>query len=78
MFEMSWQDLVFMLGNVVFFIALIPSIVSDNKPSKWTSLSIAIVLTFYVATYYSLSYTYATVTGTISTLGWWVLYFQKR
>jgi len=78
MFELSWQDLIFMLGNVVFFVALIPSIVSENKPSKWTSLSIAIVLSLYVITYYSLSYVYATVTGAISTLAWWVLYFQKR
>lgn len=78
MFEMSWQDLVFMFGNVVFFVALVPSIMSENKPSKWTSLSTALVLSVYVVTYHSLELTYATVTGTIAALAWWILYFQKR
>jgi threonine/homoserine/homoserine lactone efflux protein len=78
MFEMSWQDLVFMSGNIIFFLALIPSIMSENKPSKWTSLSTALVQTVYIATYYSLSLTYATIAGTVSTIAWWILYFQKR
>lgn len=78
MFELSWQDLVFMLGNIVFFVALIPSIISENKPSKWTSLSTALVMSLYVITYYSLSLTYATVTGAIATTAWWILYLQKR
>ena len=77
MFEMSWQDFVFMFGNIVFFLALIPSIMSEDKPSKWTSLSTAIVMTIFVVTYYSLSLMYATVTGSFSALAWWVLYFQK-
>lgn len=77
MFEMSWQDLVFMFGNIVFFVALVPSIMSEHKPSKWTSLSTAIVMTIFVVTYYSLSFMYATFTGALSALAWWVLYFQK-
>ncbi len=78
MFNLPWQDVVFMVGNLIFLIALLPSIFSDDKPAKWTSLSTAIVLSLYVVTYYSLSLTYASITGTLSALAWWVLYFQKR
>ena len=77
MFELSWQDLVFMIGNLVFFAALIPSLMSSDKPSKWTSLSTALVQTVYIATYYSLSLTYATIAGTATAIAWWILYFQK-
>ena len=78
MFDISWQDGVFMVGNLLFFVALIPSMVSVNKPAKSTSLMTASVLTVYIFAYYSLSLVYAMVTGIISGLAWWILYFQKR
>lgn len=78
MFEFSWQDVVLTIGNIVFFIALIPSIMSANKPSKWTSLMTASALTAFGITYFSLSLTYATIAVSLSAIGWWVLYFQKR
>ncbi len=78
MFETSWQDVVLLIGNVIYCIALIPSILGPHKPSKWTSLITALTLTAFTFTYISLSLTYATVAVGISTLGWWILYFQKR
>ena len=78
MFDISWQDSVFMVGNLLFFVALIPSMVSVDKPAKSTSLMTASVLTVYIFAYYSLSLVYAMVTGIISGLAWWILYFQKR
>ncbi len=78
MFETSWQDVVLLVGNAIFFIALIPSIVSEHKPSKWTSLITALVLTTFTFTYFSLNLTYSTFTVALATLAWWILYFQKR
>jgi len=78
MFETSWQDLILLIGNALFFIALIPSLMSANKPSKWTSLLTASTLTVFTFTYYSLSLMYGTVAVALSAIGWWVLYFQKR
>jgi len=78
MFETSWQDLVLLVGNIFFFIALIPSLLSTNKPSKWTSLMTGFVLTVFTFTYFSLNLTYSTFTVALTAVAWWILYFQKR
>ena len=77
MFELSWQDAVLTVGNIIFFLALIPSIVSKDKPSKWTSLSTALALTAFSFTYFTLNLTYSTIAMAATSLAWWVLYFQK-
>lgn len=77
MFETSWQDIVLTVGNTLFFIALIPSIASEHKPSKWTSLLTAATLTVFTFTYFTLSLTYATYTVGATALAWWILFFQK-
>lgn len=77
MFETSWQDLVLLVGNLVFLIALIPSIIGTNKPSLWTSLFTALTMSVFAFTYYSLGLTYGTITVALSALAWWILFFQK-
>ena len=77
MFETSWQDAILMVGNLVFFVALIPSIMGNDKPAKWTSFSTALMLTIFSITYFTLSLTYAMYATALTSVGWWVLYFQK-
>lgn len=77
MFESQWQDTVLMIGNLFFFIALIPSIMSVNKPSKWTSLTTAIILSIFCIIYFTLSLTHATIGSAVTAVAWWILYFQK-
>ncbi len=77
MLEVSWQDAVLMMGNFVFLAALIPSLVSSDKPSKWTSLVTATTLTAFAVAYYSLSLMYGAIGATLSALAWWVLCIQK-
>ena len=62
---------------MVFLFALIPSITSDDKPSKWTSLMTASALTVFAFTYASLSLNLATIAVALSAAGWWVLFYQK-
>lgn len=76
MFETSWQDLVLLIGNFMFFLALVPSIMSDHKPSKWTSLPTAVVLSIFAFTYHSLGLVFGTCMVALSALAWWVLFFQ--
>lgn len=76
MFETTWQDLVLLIGNFIFFAALVPSIISSDKPSRWTSLPTAIVLTVFAFTYYSLGLNYGTFMVALSAIAWWVLFFQ--
>ena len=77
MFETSWQDIVLLIGNLVFFLALVPSIVSLDKPSKWTSLPTAFVLSVFGVTYYSLGLNFAAFMVSVSAIAWWILFFQK-
>lgn len=77
MLEFVWQDMVLMIGNFIFFLALIPSIVGKHKPSKWTSFLTACTLTIFSYTYHTLALTYATITVTATAFAWWVLFFQK-
>ncbi len=77
MSELIWQDAVLMIGNIFFLIALVPSVLGENKPSKWTSLITATTLTTFAVVYFTLSLSYATIATTLSALAWRVLCIQK-
>lgn len=72
-----WQDWVLFIGQLLFFIALIPSIASPHKPSVWTSLITAGVLTSFAIVFWSLSLLLGAVTAGLVAAGWYVLFFQK-
>lgn len=74
----QWQDTVLAVGSLIFAIALIPSIISKDKPAFWTSAINGVVLIFFVITYASLSLWYAVVTTSLSAFLWLVLAFQKK
>lgn len=73
----SWQDIVLAIGSLVFAIALIPSLLSKDKPALLTSGSTSLVLFVFTITYASLSLWYATVTTALSAALWGVLALQK-
>lgn len=72
-----WQDWVFAVGGVVFFVSLIPSFKSPDKPSILTSFPTAFFLTIFAFAYGSLGLKFAMTTTAIAALGWWVLFLQK-
>lgn len=74
---MAWQDVVMAIGGFIFWIALIPSVSSDNKPSKWTALMTALVLTAYLFVFASLEYWLSFVSGILTTTTWYILLIQK-
>ena len=77
MFESSWQDAVLMGGNIIFLAALVPSLIGEHKPSKWTSLVNAVALSIFAVIYFSLTLTYTTISTLIIAIAWWVLFYQK-
>lgn len=77
MFE-TWQDLVLTVGQLIFFVALLPSVFSKNKPSKWTSLITAVVLISFGFTFFSLGMVYSTIVAVLNSFVWGILYVQKR
>ena len=72
-----WQDYVIAIGSWLFIIALIPTIISKEKPALTTSLLTASVLTSYVLCFSSLGMLMSAISGAGTALCWWILAFQK-
>lgn len=72
-----WQDWVFSFGNIFLFIALIPSIRSEQKPALGTSIPTALVLTSFAISFASLSLWFGAVTVALAACGWYILAFQR-
>lgn len=74
---MSWQDIVFSVGTVIFSVSLIFSIRSENKPHLLTSFMTGSVMIVFVFTYFTLGLLFATVTALINAMMWYTLAWQK-
>lgn len=74
---MIWQDLVFVVGNIFFMIALIPSIKSKNKPSFYTSFASSIILLAFSFTLASLELWASAIVTLIVAVLWIILAVQK-
>jgi hypothetical protein len=73
---MGWEEIVLSFGAIIFAIALIPSIISDDKPDLRTSLTTGLVLLAFTAAYISLGLTFAAATVFITAGFWFTLAFQ--
>lgn len=74
---MAWQDIVLSIGQWVFLIALIPSILGKDKPALSTSLMTGSLLIVFAFVYASLFLWVGGVSAFLVGLGWFVLAFQK-
>lgn len=72
-----WQDIILAVGSLIFAVALVPSIMSSDKPALGTSVTTGLVLTVFAFTYFSLSLWYAAVTTAITGLLWIILAVQN-
>jgi len=74
---MLWQDWVISIGGVIFAIALIPSVIGQDKPALSTSLMTGTVMITFAVTYFTLSLWFSSVTIFIGGSLWLVLAVQK-
>jgi hypothetical protein len=74
---MSWQDIVLSGGIIIFCIALIPSILSNNKPALTTSVVTGIFLVMFTVTYASLDLWFAAAVTALNAALWLTLAVQK-
>lgn len=74
---MAWQDIVLSVGSWIFTIALIPSVLSKDKPALSTSLMTGTVLAVYVIVYITLSLWMAAVSTFLVAAMWYTLAVQK-
>ena len=74
---MSWQDLVLTVGQVIFVIALLPTVVGRDKPALQTSVLTSAVSFSFMAVYISLSVPFASLTAALNGTMWLVLALQE-
>jgi len=75
-FGLAWQEVVFAIGGFAFFMALLPSIFSNNKPAFSTSLMTASFLTTFVLAFATLDLWWSAAAQALGAAGWWVLAIQ--
>lgn len=74
---MTWQDWVFSVGQFVLLGALIPSIVSKDKPAIGTSIVYGAVAGTFSFAYLSLGLISSAIAAVFIFSGWMVLVVQK-
>lgn len=74
---MHWQEYVFFIGQMIFNIALIPYILSKDKPALTTSLITALVIFIYTFLYSTLSLWLTAIAVTTTGVLWTILAYQK-
>jgi hypothetical protein len=74
---MHWQEIVLAAGQVAFILALIPSLVSRDKPEIWTSIITGVVALSISVTYFTLHLGLASISAFFNFVFWLVLAVQK-
>jgi hypothetical protein len=74
---MHWQQTVLALGQVVFIVALLPSVFSSDKPEIWTSIITGLVALSIAVTYTTMSLPIAAISAFLNFVFWSILAIQK-
>lgn len=74
---MQWQETVLAVGQIVFIIALLPSVFTKDKPEIWTSIITGSVALSIAVTYFTMRIPFAAVCAFLNFVFWSVLALQK-
>ena len=74
---MHWQEWIFLIGQMIFNISLLPSILGKDKPALLTSTITAAVLFIYVIIYGTLSLWVTAISMGTTGVFWAILAYQK-
>ena len=75
---MHWQETILAIGQVVFIIALLPSVFSSDKPEIWTSLITGSVALSIAITYATMKLPIAAISAFFNFVFWSILAIQKH
>jgi hypothetical protein len=73
---MQWQDVAITIGTVIFVIALVPSILSKDKPAVPTSMMTGSVLVVFTVVYISLALWFSAIATGVTAILWYILALQ--
>lgn len=74
---MKWQETVLALGQIIFIVALLPSVFSQDKPEIWTSIITGAVALSIAVTYLTMNIPFAAVSAFFNFVFWTILALQK-
>ncbi len=74
---MHWQDIVLTSGQIVFTLALLPTVFGKDKPNVYTSLATSAFLFIFVFTYITMSLYSTAFFTSITAILWLILVYQK-
>ena len=74
---MIWQDIVITVASISFSVGLIPAVLKRDKPPVVTSLITFLGMLGITICYISFNLVLSTITGSITTILWLVLFIQK-
>lgn len=72
-----WQDAVLTAGSLVFMLALLPSVLGEDKPAPWTSLTTAATLYVFAGVDMTLGLTFTALTTAGTATLWATLLVQR-
>lgn len=75
---MTWQSVVLALGQILFIVALLPSIFTKDKPEIWTSVMTGLVALSISITYLTLDIKLASVMAFLNFIAWSILAIQRH
>lgn len=75
---MTWQSIVLALGQILFLVALIPSMLTDDKPEIYTSVMTGLVALSISITYLTLHIKLAAIMAFLNFVAWAILAIQKH
>ncbi|MEK7567921.1 MAG: hypothetical protein AAB513_03320 [Patescibacteria group bacterium] len=65
------------IGQWMFLLALLPSILGKDKPAIATSVFTGLILATFVIAYFSISLWVSAISTSLVSLGWFILAYQK-
>ncbi|MCL4357527.1 hypothetical protein M1512_01360 [Patescibacteria group bacterium] len=74
---MHWQETVLAVGQIVFIVALLPSLFSRDKPEIWTSIITGTVALSIAITYATMNLPLAAISALFNFIFWSILAVQK-
>lgn len=74
---MTWQSVVLALGQILFIVALLPSILTKDKPEIWTAIMTGTVALSISITYFTLHIELAAWMALLNFVAWGILAVQK-
>jgi hypothetical protein len=74
---MTWQSVVLAVGQILFIVALLPSILTKDKPEIWTAIMTGAVALSISITYFTLHIELAAWMAFLNFVAWGILAVQK-